>query len=148
MTYGSGVAPHISVRVPEDWSLDGRVPGTFVATAPEIEGALFRPTVVMTSAPTSGPVHVVSAEAIASILASGLRAQLLSVTTERLHGLPDRTIEYGYDGDETWVCVRHWLAVVEDVQVHVTGSCGVEEFSVFGPVFRSVLATFRAERTS
>ncbi|ROP65588.1 hypothetical protein [Curtobacterium sp. ZW137] len=137
-----------SVRVPGDWSLDDSLPGTFVALAPELEGALFRPTIVLTSAPTSEPVHVVSSEAIASILASGLRAQVLSVTAEGLHGLSDRSIEYGYDGDRTWICVRHWLAVVEDQQVHVTGSCAVEDFDDFGPVFRSVLATFQTEQTS
>lgn len=131
----------LTLAAPNGWDRIDGPPGTAVFAPDLPTGALFRPNIVVTAAAASGPIHVVSSEAIAAILAVQPRAQVLGVEPSEPHGFAARTIEYGYDAEQTWITVRQWFAVVDDQQVHVTGSCAVEDFEDLGPAFRAVVAS-------
>jgi hypothetical protein len=129
----------LSVPVPDGWERLASSDNVAVIAAPVHPGALFRPNITLTIGTADGPVHVVSSQAIAAVLALQPRVQVIGVEPDDVLGLDGRTIEYGYDGAATWVCVRQWIGVVDGLQLHVTGSSAVEDFVDFVPMFRAVL---------
>ena len=142
MSAPTDVGP-LSLPLPSNWVRIESSENVVVLAAPENADARFRPNIVITTALADGPLHVVSANAIASILALQPRAQVFAVEPDDLEdvlGLPSRTVEWGYEAERTTVLVRQWIAVIGRHQVHVTGSCAVEEFTGFVPFFRGVLA--------
>ncbi|WP_144750661.1 hypothetical protein [Curtobacterium pusillum] len=133
----------LSLPLPSNWERIESSDNVVVLAAPEVPDARFRPNIVLTTALADGPLDVVSSNAIASILALQPRAQVFAVEPNDLDdvlGVPSRTVEWGYEAERTTVLVRQWIAVIGRYQVHVTGSCAVEEFIDFVPFFRSVLA--------
>lgn len=141
MTGQSLTVGPLSLTAPDGWDRIDGPPGTSVFAPDPSTGALFRPNIVVTAAVASGPIHVVSSEAIAAILAVQPRAQVIGIEPAEPHGPAARTIEYGYDAEQTWITVRQWFAVVDGQQVHITGSCAVEDFEDLGPTFRAVVAS-------
>lgn len=142
MTAPTDIGP-VTLPLPSNWVRIDSSENVAVMAAPEHAEARFRPNIVVTTAMADGPLHVVSSRAIASILALQPRAQVYSVEPDDLAdvlGVPSRTVEWGYDAERTAVLVRQWIAVIGRYQVHVTGSCAVEEFDDFVPFFRGVLA--------
>lgn len=133
----------VTLPTPSNWVRIESSENVVVLAAPEQTDARFRPNIVLTTAVADGPLHVVSARAIASILALQPRAQVFAVEPDDLAevlDVPSRTVEWGYEAERTTVLVRQWIAVIGRHQVHITGSCAVEEFVDFVPFFRSVLA--------
>lgn len=133
----------LSLPSPSNWERIESSDNVVVLAAPGVPDARFRPNIVLTTALAEAPLHVVSSNAIASILALQPRAQVFAVEPNDLDdvlGVPSRTVEWGYEAEHTTVLVRQWIAVIGRHQVHVTGSCAVEEFIDFVPFFRSVLA--------
>lgn len=142
MTAPTDIGP-VALPLPADWIPIDSSENVVVLAAPERADERFRPTIVLTTALADGPLHVVAARATASILALQPRAQIFAAEPNDLAevlGVPSRTIEWGYEADRTTVLVRQWIAVIGRHQVHVTGSCAVEDFVDFVPFFRSVLA--------
>jgi len=149
MTAAATLGP-VALPLPPGWEQVESSEDVVIVAAPERPDQVFRPNIVMTSAVTSDALHVVSARAIAAVLALHTRSQVLSVELDDLaapEGVPSRTIEWSYAAERSTILVRQWVAVVGGQEVHVTGSCAVEEFEQFVPFFRAVLAgaTVRAE---
>ncbi|MFJ3383403.1 MULTISPECIES: hypothetical protein [unclassified Curtobacterium] len=142
MTDPPDIAP-VTLPLPPDWLRIDSSANVVVMAAPERADERFRSTIVLTTRPANGPLHVVAARAATSVLASQPGAQVFGVEPDDLAevlGVPSRTIEWGYKADRTTVLVRQWIAVIGLHEVHVTGSSAVEVFEDFVPLFRSVLA--------
>lgn len=150
MSVPTEVGP-LSLPLPPTWERIESSENVVVMAAPEVTDARFRPNIVLTTALADGPLHVVSSNAIASVLALQPGAQVFAVEPNDLDdvlGVPSRTVEWGYVTERTAVLVRQWIAVIGRHQVHVTGSCAVEEFIDFVPFFRGVLTAASVSRTT
>lgn len=132
------------LTMPDGWGRLDAPAGTVAYGPPVPADPAFRPSIVVTAAPSSGPIDVVSSETIAAVLAIQPRAQVFWVAPSDPGSPPARTIEYGYDTERTWVTVRQWVTIAGQQQVHVTASAGVEDFEDLEAPFRAVVDSVRA----